>query len=67
MLSGFDLTPDYDYWSKMDTWSTNQAAFLLHDIDPSLDPIRPIRLGEREVPIEFEPAQKTYTILRKIP
>lgn len=62
-----DLAPDYDHWAKMDAWSINQAAFLLHDIDPLLDPIRSIRLGERVVPSQLESAQKTYAILRKIP
>lgn len=66
-MTKLDLAPDHEYWSKMDAWSINQAAFLLHNIDPLHEPIRPIRLSEREVPTPLEPAQKTYAILRKIP
>jgi hypothetical protein len=62
-----DVTPDYKYWAKVDTWSLNQAAFILHGLNPLFDRIRSIRLGERGVPAELEEIQKTYNLLRKIP
>lgn len=57
--------PDYKFWAKAETWSINQAAFLLHGIDPH--EVRMIRLAEHRVPAEFEDVQKTYFLLRKVP
>ena len=57
--------PDYKLWSKLETWSLNQAAFLLHGINPR--EIQGVRLGERDVPPEFAKIKETYFVLRSIP
>lgn len=57
--------PDYKFWANVETWSINQAAFLLHGIDPNH--VRSIRLAEHDTPAEFLKIQKTYILLRKVP
>lgn len=57
--------PDYEFWAKVDTWSMNQAAFLLHGIEPQ--EMRSIRLSEKDVPRALKEVQKTYFILHKLP
>lgn len=57
--------PDYKFWAKKDAWSLHQAALLLHGIDPLKH--RALRLTRREIPAEFEEAQKTYILLQSVP
>jgi hypothetical protein len=57
--------PDYKHWTKASSWSLNQAAFLLHGIEPLQ--FRSLRLAEHDVPSEFLPVQRTYLLLRSVP
>lgn len=57
--------PDYKYWAVAETWSQNQAAFLLHGIDPNKYP--EVRLLEKEIPSEFKEVKMTYSLLRSVP
>lgn len=57
--------PDYKFWAAAETWSINQAALLLHGIDPHQH--RSLRLAEKNIPAEFLEVQKTYVLLRSVP
>jgi hypothetical protein len=55
---------DYDFWSKLDTWSYRDAALLLCGFDPDQVKGSGIRLDGREMPSEFLEASKVYRILK---
>ena len=57
--------PDYEFWVKKDTWSLNQSAFLLHDIDPLN--VRNIKLMAKDLPLEYKEIHKTYLLLQGVP
>lgn len=57
--------PDYKFWAAAETWSINQAALVLHGIDPHQ--YRSLRLAKNNIPAEFAEVQKTYLLLRSVP
>jgi hypothetical protein len=59
-----NIKPDYAWWAKADRWSPEDAALLLHDIDPFS--CRPLGIGETEIPLGFKEAHKTCDLLKSI-
>ncbi|MBS0351805.1 MAG: hypothetical protein JSR33_11605 [Proteobacteria bacterium] len=52
--------PDYIWWAKADYWSLEDAALLLHGIDPIS--CRPLGIGETEIPLGFREVHKTCNL-----
>lgn len=59
-------SPDYTFWSKLDTWTLKDAALLLHGLDPLEH--RRVKFNLREVPNEpvFKEAYKTFLVLNNV-
>jgi hypothetical protein len=55
--------PDYAWWAKVDSWSLEDAALLLHDVDPCS-----CRLFgyPTEIPLEFREVHRTCSLLKSI-
>lgn len=56
--------PKYSNWAVRDKWKKPQAAFLLSGIDP--EKYRSIRIGNIDVPPEFEQAREMYSLLSSV-
>lgn len=52
--------PDYEFWSKLDSWNFKDAALLLHDKEP-LD-YKQVSFTVKELPslAELKEAYKTF-------
>ena len=55
---------DYQFWSKLDSWSYRNAALLLCGFDPDQAKGSGIRLDGRNHPAKYAEASKVYRILK---